>query len=387
MSEQYRFFGSGEGDTREYNQSEFAEVFKRFLRNGYIPDVDSGLQVTETDPESMAVLVGTGEGYIEGYWYKNDEAKTLNISPAHSTLNRIDRVVLRLDVVSDRVIVAEIKQGTNASNPVPPSLTRTAQTYEISLAQIYVAAGVTSIDNVNITDERDDFAVCGQAIPYHAGDKLSKNLDANNKKITNLANPSANQEAATKKYVDDRINTRVPNSDVSNTAEANKLIKTNEQGKLPIDITGDANTLDNKHASDFVLRAERLTPWTVGNNLLFKQTSDGAGGKGTEYEKVWELKLTNSGALRVTFTLRKETYAETPAYARIYVNGTPKGVERSTESSTPVSFTEDITGIQAGDLLQIYAKSEHNVRTAYVNTVILRIGNPTDVIEATVFKN
>jgi len=250
MAEQYRFFGSAEGDERQYNQTEFAEVFSRLLRNGYFPEVGGELRVVQNVPATMNVLVPSGEAWINGYWYKNDSPKMLTISPAHATLNRIDRIVLRLDVVSDRVIVAEVKQGSYASNPVPPSLTRTAQTYEIALAQIYVVAGTTSITDANITDERNNFELCGQAIPYYTGEKLSKNLDADNKKIINLANPTAAQDVVTKKYVDDGLNTKVNTTDVSTTAAPNKLLKLNAQSKLPASITGDANSVGGKTLTD-----------------------------------------------------------------------------------------------------------------------------------------
>ena len=221
MAEQYRFFGSAEGDTRQYNQTEFAEVLSRLLKNGYFPEVGGELRVGQNVPATMNVLVPSGEAWINGYWYKNDSPKMLTISPAHATLNRIDRIVLRLDVVSDRVIVAEVKQGSYASNPVPPSLTRTAQTYEIALAQIYVAAGVTSISQSAITDERDNINVCGKAVPYY-----------------------------------------VPNNDdIVTVPQANKILRLNAQGKLPASITGDANSIGGKTLNgleDLYMHAQKV---------------------------------------------------------------------------------------------------------------------------------
>jgi len=231
MAEQYRFFGSTAGDTRQYNQIEFAEVFSRIFKNGYFPEVGNELQVTSTDPAGMTVEVKSGQAWINGYWYKNDSNKVLTINAADATLNRIDRVVLRLDVVMNRVIEALIIQGTPASNPAAPALTRTSQIYEISLAQIYVAAGVTSISQSAITDERDDINVCGKAVPYY-----------------------------------------VPtNDDISNVAAANKIIRTNVQGKLPVSITGDANTVGGKSHSDFQSNTK-----TYGSTTMEIQLAAGA---------------------------------------------------------------------------------------------------------------
>ncbi len=207
MAEQYRFFGSAEGDTRQYNQTEFAEVLSRLLRNGYFPEVDNELEVVASDPLDMSVEVLPGQAWINGYWYKNDNNKILNINPAHATLNRIDRVVLRLDVVNSRKITAMVIQGTAASNPAPPTLTRTSQIYEISLAQVYIAAGTTSISQIDITDERDNIDVCGKAVPYY-----------------------------------------VPtNDDIVTTAEPNKILRLDSNAQLP----ASADMLDGKHATDF----------------------------------------------------------------------------------------------------------------------------------------
>jgi hypothetical protein len=166
MTERYRFFGSATGDTRQYNQVEFAEVFARLLRDGVIPNVGSDLAVTEVNPLNMAVQVGIGQAWIQGYWYENDAAKEIVLTAADATNPRIDRIVLELDTVTDRVIQALVKTGTPAVGPVPPALIRTEQTWELSLAQVYVGAAVTSVSNANITDERGDATLCGKAIPY-----------------------------------------------------------------------------------------------------------------------------------------------------------------------------------------------------------------------------
>src|SRR5690606_29999756 len=39
------------------------------------------------------------------------------------------------------------------------------EAWEISLAQVYVAAGATEIEAADITDERDDEDVCGMIVP------------------------------------------------------------------------------------------------------------------------------------------------------------------------------------------------------------------------------
>ena len=347
MAEQYRFFGSAEGDTRQYNQTEFAEVLSRLLKNGYFPEVDNELEVVASDPADMTVEVKSGQAWINGYWYKNDSNKVLNINPAHATLNRIDRVALRLDIVNDRKIEAVVIQGTPASNPVPPALTRTSQIYEISLAQIYVAAGVTSISQSAITDERDDINVCGKAVPYY-----------------------------------------VPtNDDISNTAEPNKILRLDNNSQLP----ASADMLDGKHASDFILKAERVAPWTPGNFVIFDSSfSASVSDKSTTsnvYTKVAEFKIGSSGGVRISFQMAASEH--TLGYAQIYVNGAPVGVERvktgTSSSSTGrwTKYTEDISNLNVHDLVQIYCKNNGDGKydRTYIRQIQFGIGGRADTVE------
>ncbi len=69
-------------------------------------------------------------------------------------------MVARYDV-ADREIRLEVKKGTFASSPVAPALQRDADGYELALGDIYVANGVTSITQANITDQRLNTSLCG----------------------------------------------------------------------------------------------------------------------------------------------------------------------------------------------------------------------------------
>lgn len=168
MAEQYRFWDSATGDTRQYTAAQFAEVLHRFIGQGVLTGVANECVVAETGPVSLGVYVGTGEAFIQGYWYKNTAAKTVTLDAADPVLNRIDRIVLQVDLapgLTGRDIIATKHTGTPAADPDPPALTRTALVYEISLAQVYVAAAAATISNANITDERYDNTLAGYAGP------------------------------------------------------------------------------------------------------------------------------------------------------------------------------------------------------------------------------
>lgn len=141
-------------------------------RGGVHPGLGTELVVTQAGSPNMTVLVEAGVCSIPGtesssqgnYFAWNDAQVTLSITAAHATLNRIDLVVIN---VRDQVYSGsfndgqlQVITGTPASSPVPPA----APANSIILAQVAVAAAVTSIVNANITDTRFYMAAVGGVI-------------------------------------------------------------------------------------------------------------------------------------------------------------------------------------------------------------------------------
>jgi len=139
---------------RTYTATLLSRILSKYLSNGVVSGDLNELKVSVTDPPAMKVIVATGTAIVQGRFIENDAALTLNVSAAHATYPRIDRVVVRLSAVTARMVDIAVKAGTAASSPVAPALTQTSDVYEIPLAQIAVGAGVTSILTANITDER-----------------------------------------------------------------------------------------------------------------------------------------------------------------------------------------------------------------------------------------
>lgn len=159
-----RFFANGQ----YYTQPDFAKLMSDSMGNGYVKGVRDELVVSATDPTTMSITVGLGRGYIQGYSFDvEDTVYPVEISPADSNNPRIDRIVARLSVTANKNITLISLSGTPEASPTAPPLLRTSETYDISLAQVYVGAGVTSITSENITDERNDMLVCGVAGAKH----------------------------------------------------------------------------------------------------------------------------------------------------------------------------------------------------------------------------
>jgi hypothetical protein len=154
------FFNSVNGD-RKYKADFFAEYFASFIGNGVFPNPSTNLQVIAND--DMTVTVKAGQGWINGYYYNNDDDLIVSIDNADGVLNRIDRIVLQYSTVN-REIKAVVKKGTFASSPVAPTLQRDADAYELAIADISVGAGVTSISQSNIADLRLNTELCGIVI-------------------------------------------------------------------------------------------------------------------------------------------------------------------------------------------------------------------------------
>lgn len=157
MAETSGFFNSVGGD-RKYDADFFSQYFADFISNGVYPNPSTMCQIIANN--NMTVTVKAGNAYINGQKYKNDGNMILTIEIADGVLHRIDRVVLRHTVL-DREIKAYIKKGTFSSSPVAPTLQRDADAYELGLADIYIAAGATSISQANITDLRLNNTYCG----------------------------------------------------------------------------------------------------------------------------------------------------------------------------------------------------------------------------------
>lgn len=121
----------------------------------------------------MTLHVADGVGWLandkaDGTVFWNDSKEqtgtelALVVALSDATLPRIDRVVVTWETTDYATKPhIELLQGTPASFPAAPVLTNNTLKRQISLAQVYVSAAVSSITADSITDERLDASVCG----------------------------------------------------------------------------------------------------------------------------------------------------------------------------------------------------------------------------------
>ncbi|MEG0133563.1 MAG: hypothetical protein RR782_05450 [Clostridium sp.] len=144
---------------RAYLAENYARYFASFIGNGVFPNPSTNLQILANGTD-MNISLQSGKAWINGYFYENTDILTLPISAADGVLNRIDRIVLRLDFLN-REIKCYVKKGTFASTPGAQVLQRDADMYEIGIADIAVNKGAIKITQANITDLRLNKEFCG----------------------------------------------------------------------------------------------------------------------------------------------------------------------------------------------------------------------------------
>ncbi|MCW6105664.1 hypothetical protein [Clostridium sporogenes] len=144
---------------RSYLAEDFARYFSTFIGNGVFPNPARQLQVVAVD-NNMQIRIKAGFAWINGYMYENTDDYIFKLYPADGVLNRIDRVVLRLDFL-ERKIKAVVKKGEYGSTPKTPNLQRDSDAYEIAIADVLVRNGLITVTQANVTDLRLNKELCG----------------------------------------------------------------------------------------------------------------------------------------------------------------------------------------------------------------------------------
>ena len=143
---------------RIYNADDFTSYLDKLVGNGVFPNPSTQLQVRAGS--GMNVIVGAGQGWINGHKLVNTADLTVPIEAADVVLNRIDLIIFYVDLTLREMGIG-IKKGVNAANPVAPTLTRSATHYEMCLAQINIPKQTTAITATQITDTRGNSNLCG----------------------------------------------------------------------------------------------------------------------------------------------------------------------------------------------------------------------------------
>lgn len=157
---------------RKYNADDYCDNLAVVISSGVLRSAANDLKVTAS---GLNLSVGIGRAWIKGHYYNNTTVYSLPAVVPPTGGSRIDLVVLRFDnTVTARTITIEYKQGTAATSPVAPTLTRTDTVYELCLAKIAVDAGAST---VSVTDTRADSTLCGWVYSVSGDGSFFESLD------------------------------------------------------------------------------------------------------------------------------------------------------------------------------------------------------------------
>lgn len=162
MAQRSYFMNSAPGDPRRYTAQDIARYYAGVFSNGIMSNGTSSVYSARVQAGTMNSIVSPGQAIINGYGAENTEDYTLEHPLAEPTLDRIDRVVLRMNLNADtRKILLFVKPGTPSASPEPPTLQRDAFIWELSLAQVRVRQNTVQLLPADMTDERLITDLCG----------------------------------------------------------------------------------------------------------------------------------------------------------------------------------------------------------------------------------
>jgi hypothetical protein len=150
------FFNSINKD-RLYTAEDMNMPYKRIVSNGVFAkkNGESSTDFQVTANGSMNITVQPGNGIFKDKWAELTQAQIITLATAHTLLNRIDSVIVRMDNTDDvRGGSIIVRSGDYGETPTPPSLVNTDDIKEYRLANITVGANVEEIGQDVIEDTR-----------------------------------------------------------------------------------------------------------------------------------------------------------------------------------------------------------------------------------------
>jgi len=148
------FFDSISSD-RLYTAAQMAAMFDGLITDGVLSEYEDALEPTADS--TMYVAIGIGRAWFLHTWTYNDASASMLIADSEPALDRIDTIVLEVNLsISTRLNTLKVIEGTPAGSPVAPTLVETSEIWQYPLVDVYIAAAVSTIETVDLTDRRGD---------------------------------------------------------------------------------------------------------------------------------------------------------------------------------------------------------------------------------------
>jgi hypothetical protein len=157
---------------RTYRAEDYTDNLAVVISTGVLRSANDDLKVTAS---GLNLSVNAGRAWINGHYYHNEAAYAMPAVTPPTGGSRIDRLVLRCDTsIPVRAIALQYIEGTAATSPVAPAITRNDTVYDICLAEITVAANAST---VTVKDTRSDADICGWVYSTSGDNSFFTSLD------------------------------------------------------------------------------------------------------------------------------------------------------------------------------------------------------------------
>ncbi|MBD5504082.1 MAG: hypothetical protein HDR09_20030 [Lachnospiraceae bacterium] len=343
MAESYSFFNSKDHD-RVYNARHWADYFYPLFRSGVF---NGNLQVVENG--GMRVKISDGYAWIDGYLYHLTGGLILDLETASGNMNRIDNIVIRLDLTNRWVRGFVVSGSYYSGKASPPERTFTSTIHELVIARINVPAGATQITQDMIEDTRMNNDLCGWVVgtvkEIDYSQIYAQFTAYQNKKVKEVDEWQALEEAA--------LSTWVTLLKKEKTEQLQKLItdfeniKDNAKTEFEDWFTGNTNNWEDE--------------WTTWFNNLKEQLTDNAvTNLQSQIGILGNLKTTKKSDLVAAINEVKDSSGVTgvkgnkeSAYRKGSVNLTPANIGALPDETVPVSKggTGQTTAVNAANAL------------------------------------
>ena len=143
---------AGDATLAPYSSNQYHTLWQKlFTISDNQGIIDGHLDSLEVIGITGGVKIKTGAALVDGLFYENDSAKSIEITEP-VTDSRIDRVVIRKTWVTQQARITII-EGTENASPTAPAITQTEDAeWDIPLAQFLI----TTDGTITVTDEREN---------------------------------------------------------------------------------------------------------------------------------------------------------------------------------------------------------------------------------------
>ena len=198
------FFNS-KGEDRLYNAEHFTSYLSSMICNGIQDTVGECFAPSVSEEDGLLLTIGSGKAWINGHYAQMATSEKLDLTAyVDESLSRCVAVGIYCDT-SDTVrgCGIEVLPGTCAGSPQSPKFTNTKSRTYLTICTVRLRPGAASILSSDVTDCRNDEALCGyckcilgkcrvtemlaeMAKTNATLDELQKRLDAMNSQISEL---------------------------------------------------------------------------------------------------------------------------------------------------------------------------------------------------------